>query len=40
MAMGGGGFLMEGAASLLDAYVLSLADRPDPRVLLPGHGDG
>ena len=40
VAMGGGGFLMEGAASLLDAYVLSLADRPNPRVCYLGTAMG
>jgi peptidase E len=40
VAMGGGGFLMEGRESLLDAYVLSLAGRPDPRVCYLGTAMG
>jgi dipeptidase E len=32
VALGGGGFSMEKDSSLLDDYVLSLADRPRPRV--------
>jgi dipeptidase E len=39
VAMGGGGFLME-PASLLDDYVLALADRPDPRVCYLGTAAG
>ena len=31
--MGGGGFTMEPANPLLDDFVLSLADRPEPRIL-------
>ncbi|HEY2789383.1 MAG TPA: peptidase E [Gaiellales bacterium] len=40
VAMGGGGFLMEGAESLLDAYVLALTDRPNPRVCYLGTAMG
>jgi dipeptidase E len=39
VAMGGGGFLME-QPSLLDDYVLALADRPDPRVCYLGTAAG
>jgi peptidase E len=33
LAMGGGGFTMEPDNPALDDFVLSLADRPDPRIL-------
>ncbi|MEM6279082.1 MAG: Type 1 glutamine amidotransferase-like domain-containing protein, partial [Verrucomicrobiota bacterium] len=34
IAMGGGGFAMEPENPLLDDYILSLADKPNPRICL------